>query len=93
MLSEKLIGEPLAETVYLKNGKVMRKEREVSFIMAAIKRNKIDGEIIVKPSYIGLTKEEIEKLRKYCNEIAVFVTYPMAPIIFLALLVSLAIGY
>ena len=93
MLSEDLIGEPLAETIYLQNGKVMKKEENASFIISAIRRKEIEGEIIAKPSYSGLTKKEIEILRKYCNEILIFITYPMAPIIFLALLISILISF
>jgi len=91
-LSGKLVGEPLAETIYIKNGKVIRKEKNASMIMNLVKRQKIEGKIIAKPNYYGLTMEEIDKLKNYCDEIIVFTTYPMAPIIFVALLLTLLFG-
>jgi|Deesub1362A_J573_1020465.scaffolds.fasta_scaffold03286_5 Flp pilus assembly protein protease CpaA len=91
-LSEKIIGEPLAEIIYIKNGKVIRKEKNASMIMNLIKRQKMEGRILAKPNYYGLTIEEIDKLKNYCDKIVVFTTYPMAPIIFVALLLTLLFG-
>lgn len=93
-LSEEIIGEPLAETIGLKNNEVMRIEKETSLILRILKReNKEMDKIIAKPDYLGISKEELNSLRKYCSEVKVFITYPMAPLIFSALLLATLIHF
>ena len=88
-VSEKLAGEMLAETIYVKNGIVHRKKMETSFIMRILKREKIEGKIIAKPSYMGLSKEEIKEIEKYCNDVLIFISHPFAPIILLSFLLAI----
>jgi len=88
-VSEKLAGEMLAETIYVKNGIVHRKKMETSFIMRILKREKIEGKIIAKPSYMGLSKEEIKEIEKYCNDVLIFISHPFAPVILLSFLLAI----
>jgi len=88
-VSEKLAGEMLAETIYVKNGIVHRKKMETSFIMRILRREKIDGKIIAKPSYMGLSKEEIKEIEKYCNDVLIFISHPFAPVILLSFLLAI----
>jgi len=88
-VSEKLAGEMLAETIYVKNGVVHRKKMEISSIMRILKREKIEGKIIAKPSYMGLSKEEIKEIEKYCNDVLIFISHPFAPVILLSFLLAI----
>ncbi|MCD6448041.1 MAG: prepilin peptidase [Thermoplasmata archaeon] len=88
-VSEKLAGEMLAETIYVKNGIVHRKKMETSFIMRILRREKIDGKIIAKPSYMGLSKEEIKEIEKYRNDVLIFISHPFAPVILLSFLLAI----
>ena len=90
-LSDSIVGEPLAETIGMKNGKIVRIEKEPSIILGMLKRKEKVGEVIVSPHYLGLSKEDIEKLKKYCKEVKIFITYPMAPLILVSLLISIAL--
>lgn len=90
-VSEELLGEPLAETIGLRNGRVIRREREMSLIRRMLKRrNEHMDEVLVAPSHLGLSKEDVTLLKKCCGEVKVMVTYPMAPLILVALALSLA---
>ncbi|KAA0013370.1 MAG: hypothetical protein FE041_02965 [Thermoplasmata archaeon] len=75
----------------MKNGKIARIEKEPSIILGMLKRKEKVGEVIVSPHYLGLSKEDIEKLKKYCKEVKIFITYPMAPLILVSLLISIAL--
>lgn len=88
-VSEKLAGEMLAETIYIKKGVVHRKKMETSFIMRILKREKLDGKIIAKPSHMGLSTREIKEIEKYCNDVLIFTSYPFAPVIFLSFLLAI----
>ncbi len=92
-LSEKLIGELLAETIYIEDGEVKRKEMDTSFIMRILKKDRIKGRIIARPSHLGLSKEEIEEIGKYCNSVYIFISYPFAPIILLSFLTAILVEY
>ncbi len=93
-LSEEILGEYLAETIGLRNNELIRIEKEQSLILRILKqkREKMD-EIIAKPSYLGISEEELNSLKEYCNEVRIFITYPMAPLIFSALLLTILIKF
>jgi len=94
-ISEKVVGEIMAETIYVKNGRILRVEKEPSLIMRVIKRNKIRGrgiDILLKPKYTGISREEIGILKKCCDDILIFISYPMAPVILAALILTLVFG-
>ncbi|HEC75723.1 MAG TPA: hypothetical protein ENI33_00485 [Thermoplasmatales archaeon] len=93
-LSEEIIGEYLAETIGLRDNELVRIEKEQSLILRILKQKRREmDEIIAKPNYFGISEEEINSLRKYCNEIKIFITYPMAPLIFFALLLTVLIKF
>jgi len=91
-VSDKIEGEMLAEKIGMKNGKVARIPEKPSLILKIFSRHEDLDEIIAAPSHLGISKEEIEKLRDFCKYVYIFVSKPMAPAIFVALLLSLACG-
>jgi len=94
-ISDKIAGEILAEIIYVREGKIVRVKREPSLIMNLIKGRKIKGrgiDIILEPKYTGISKEDIKILKKCCNDVLIFISYPMAPIILAALLLILLFG-
>ena len=93
-LSEEIIGEPLAETIGLKNNELVRIEEKQSLILRILKRERKEmDEIIAKPDYLGISREELDSLKKYCSEVKIFITYPMAPLIFSALFLTILIYF
>lgn len=90
-VSEQLVGEPLAETIGLRDNRVVRIEREMSLIKRLLKREREDmDEVLVAPSHLGISDRDVAMLKKCCREVTVVVTYPMAPLIFVALTLTLA---
>ncbi len=76
-------GEILAENIEMKNGKLIRQKVNPSVFRRAFeKRNK---QYLAK-AFEVLDNKKLQELKKYCNEVEVFITYPMAPLIFFSVL-------
>ncbi len=94
-VSNKIVGEILAESIYIKNGKIVRIEEEPSLIIKAIKRRRIGSrgmEALLIPKHTGISKGEISTLKKCCDDVSIFISYPMAPIILVALIFTILFG-
>ncbi|MBW1933651.1 MAG: prepilin peptidase [Deltaproteobacteria bacterium] len=91
-VSEDIEGEMLAETVGLREGKVVREMETPSLLMKFFSPHEKMDEIIASPGYLGISKEEIKKLGDFCTHVYIFPSYPMAPLILAALLLSLVFG-
>ncbi len=86
-LSEELVGKLLAEKIGIKNGKIIRIEKETSIILRIYRALKGKERIKILAED-ELTKEKIEELKKYCKKVKIYISYPMAPIIFISLLTA-----
>jgi len=84
-------GELLAEKIAIVDKKVVRIKENPSLIKKILSK-KEKMETIASPHPMGLTKEEIERLKPYCSHIAIFVTHPFAPIILVALILTFIFG-
>ena len=91
-VSDKIRGEMLAERIGKRNGEVVRIAEKPSLLLKIFPGNDDFDEIIAAPSHLGITDEEIEKLREFCDYVYIFRSHPMAPAILLALLLSLTCG-
>ncbi|MEA2053749.1 MAG: A24 family peptidase [Candidatus Thermoplasmatota archaeon] len=93
LLSDELEGEMLAETIGLKNGKVIRVKEKPSLLLKIFSGHKHDvDEVIASPRYTGISKDDIEKLGHFCSGVYIFPSYPMAPIILAAVLLAIFFG-
>ena len=91
-VSDELEGEMLAETVGLKDGKVARVAETPSMLMKIFSTRRQMDEVIAAPHYLGISREEIKKLGELCTHVYIFPTYPMAPMILTALILTLLVG-
>lgn len=94
-VSDSLEGEMLAETIGLKDGKLMRAMETSSLLLKIFSWHRHDmdlDEVIAAPNYLGISKGDIDKLKDFCTEVYIFPSYPMAPIILVALLLALLSG-
>ena len=91
-LSDKIEGEMLAETIGLVEGKVVRHRETPSLLIKIFSSHVKMDEVLASPSYLGISREEIEKLGDFCTHVYIFPSHPMAPMIFAALLLSLFFG-
>jgi len=77
-VSGNIEGEMLAETVGLKEGKVVREMEIPSMLMKIFSPHEDMDEIIASPNYLGISKEEIKNLGNFCTHVYIFPSYPMA---------------
>jgi len=91
-VSNEIEGEMLAETIGIKDGKIMRFEEKPSFLMKIFWGKERMDEIIAAPSHTGISADDIKKLKDLCEEVYIFSSRPLAPAIFAALLIALLTG-
>ncbi|KAA0003715.1 MAG: hypothetical protein FE048_00960 [Thermoplasmata archaeon] len=69
----------MAEKIGIMNGKIIRIKENPSLIKKMfLKKEKMEN-VIASPHPMGLTKDEIERLEKYCSSVYVFITIHSLP--------------
>jgi len=87
-----LEGMLLAETVGLRNGRVVRDPVPSSLLRRIVHGSPEMDEVIASPCHLGVQPGDIERLRGVVDEVAVFPAFPFAPVILAALVLALAFG-
>ena len=87
-----LEGMLLAETVGLRNGRVVRDPVPSSLLRRIVHDSPEMDEVIASPCHLGVQPGDIERLRGVVDEVAVFPAFPFAPVILAALVLALAFG-
>jgi len=91
-VSDKIKGEMLAETIGIKDEKIVRIAEKPSFLLKIFSRQDKLDEVIAAPSHMGISANDIKKLKDLCTEVYIFSSRPLAPAIFAALLITLLTG-
>ena len=95
-------GMPIAEKIYLKNKKIVRKGVDkglvetINSLVNELKKGKEDVEVVAAPAPSGLTDKDIVRLEKHKKELGgvvrIYIGVRLMPFMLLALLVSLFVG-
>lgn len=92
-VSENLVGARLAECIGVRNGQVVRDPVSPSLFRTLLSRSPPEYDrVLARPDHRGVTPETIQVLTGRVEYVDIFPGYPLAPLILVSLLITLAVG-